>query len=1085
MSGVDGFSAKDSARRLGLVQDVLDVHCKQVKDPALLVIPGLDGKYNVGSQRLIKYLFLGANGENLLEPTIKDEFEMLEDCVLCILPNKVKIFYGPKAESFVQKMTSLWSNIEEFRLLAGDFSGDAAEEERFKIQSMIEMIRNHKNVVLPSKNVQEENHEQWPLVQAFGLDEFHTGGFLSATHTIFHLAESLCALWSHIDSTLTTVSGESQHLLNHWNTSVRLISKQVRERGIVDFSPHVLFEPLMSFFEFGTIRPSQYSNRAGTCRQPAHAHISQDEHMFTVYGQDPSNGISCVRTYFVDSHDNDEHFKRIKIYGALATTYNQMFQEMCQAPKPGAFSYTNDPSRGRAMRRLKRAAFAKLGEILGELGEAVDESTFGVLFESFDLAGQVKVHEENSELPLKLLHYVEMSLNIGSDKLVIGDTFIENAGHPVVLTNEATMFLEWDTQRHPEQLDEVLTIEVLGRPLRGRRRTPCLMEFGREKFKAQPLELEGHVHFYEKGFVFEHGAFGSLMFNFDKDIERDVFVWHQTGATIASFEVQQKELGPVLSPFHCGQCTQVGLVVYEKSELGDALHHWRESLTTLKFENQNARIGEIYSPSNRIVISEETTSEGSDESSSEGKQNDTVTVFIVTGPPAGGKTSVGRAIAKQYNAPLIQNEPLLHGIHFEPARFRKKVVKAFEGGLVNAVVVVTPGDSTPEMMMSAFEGVNVDFSITAVVSVPQAFYDNKYTKLIPGLQSQCASSFVDTIVLTGVHRAGNRQVGEFQDRLCKWNQHAEIFRINSSCQPGNVPVTMESEFWSHQDQVVQRWDCANRRVDAHHHEHPTRTTLETGTVYSSKMLLKRNRLVLALQRLTDVTTAKDSYPEQVRPELMTVEDLENSSESGNKRVSGLRKAQQLAKKKVASGKEDEYDKIDIQGLELPQGQIISVFGHVTFESAPNQRFAVSASRGSVKIFEYSADESKEKMIAQKTLGLVFVGISMDQDKKRIEDFVTELQTPAPLPVEKLSLTNVTEKQKKAINKQLASTPLPSGFWFDGRNYMDHTGIPLEFHPQFEAKLQTWISSKNEEIREHNRNVSELAQRRRRAVLSSF
>jgi hypothetical protein len=60
---------------------------------ALLFIPGVDGRFNPGSINVIKYLFKGSVGKDLLDDTLSEGFELLEDIVVLIKESIVSILY--------------------------------------------------------------------------------------------------------------------------------------------------------------------------------------------------------------------------------------------------------------------------------------------------------------------------------------------------------------------------------------------------------------------------------------------------------------------------------------------------------------------------------------------------------------------------------------------------------------------------------------------------------------------------------------------------------------------------------------------------------------------------------------------------------------------------------------------------------------------------------------------------------------------------------------------------------------------------------------------------------------------------------
>jgi len=63
---------------------------------ALLFMAGPDGRYNKGSLNVIKYLFQGATGKYLLEGSLDEVYEPLEELVLLIQQTSVSVIWRYK-----------------------------------------------------------------------------------------------------------------------------------------------------------------------------------------------------------------------------------------------------------------------------------------------------------------------------------------------------------------------------------------------------------------------------------------------------------------------------------------------------------------------------------------------------------------------------------------------------------------------------------------------------------------------------------------------------------------------------------------------------------------------------------------------------------------------------------------------------------------------------------------------------------------------------------------------------------------------------------------------------------------------------
>ena len=88
-------------------------------DPvALLIIPGIDGRNNKESMTLLKYLFGGAVGRELLDNSVIDD--ALEEIVLLIQPTSVSVIYGRLAKEACGSILSTCPNLIEYMPLKED-----------------------------------------------------------------------------------------------------------------------------------------------------------------------------------------------------------------------------------------------------------------------------------------------------------------------------------------------------------------------------------------------------------------------------------------------------------------------------------------------------------------------------------------------------------------------------------------------------------------------------------------------------------------------------------------------------------------------------------------------------------------------------------------------------------------------------------------------------------------------------------------------------------------------------------------------------------------------------------------------------
>jgi hypothetical protein len=60
---------------------------------AILIVPGFDGRSNLGSQSVVKYIFQLAVGTDLQHGYIPEKAEALEDIILLIMHSRIAVFY--------------------------------------------------------------------------------------------------------------------------------------------------------------------------------------------------------------------------------------------------------------------------------------------------------------------------------------------------------------------------------------------------------------------------------------------------------------------------------------------------------------------------------------------------------------------------------------------------------------------------------------------------------------------------------------------------------------------------------------------------------------------------------------------------------------------------------------------------------------------------------------------------------------------------------------------------------------------------------------------------------------------------------
>jgi hypothetical protein len=537
-------AARRSAERLALVQRSLRGAARGAR-AALLAVPGPDGAGDPGSQRLAKYLWLDASGEELLEATLGgDGAALLEDCVLLVRAEGGASVYCPAAaHGRLAPLLRHWPAVRLFRGLAG---GDAEAAERAKVQSLCDMLAGVDTVALPTAGGAE--HERWPLVQAFALDEMAQGGFLSSVKRILHVGPELEQLFRHCDRAAERGGAAAERLAHHWGSALRLASGQLLRCGALSraeaedgdsaAAPSTslsAFDSLATLVEFGQLRELPLGAKDAARSGGAGASLDDATGLLLVRAEEPASTLRCSRSYFAppgmrrtdDAAGAVERDARtrealLQAYGRLGAALSTALA-LCErtldpaaAREMGATTCPlRDASRQRASRRLLRAAL----ESLRREGEPAPDGSLELRFESFDLAGR-RASEPQASLgggegddvaPCESLHFVELRLTVQAGlELWLGETVAVGADSRTLvnLTHAVPRFWAWPARAaDPAALAERRQGQLarLGPPLAGASRRPGALVLGGAAQGALQ-RVEGTVQVFERGLAFRADA---------------------------------------------------------------------------------------------------------------------------------------------------------------------------------------------------------------------------------------------------------------------------------------------------------------------------------------------------------------------------------------------------------------------------------------------------------------------------------------------------------------------------------------------------------------------------------------------------
>jgi hypothetical protein len=333
------FTGSDSAERVRRLQEFCtDADARPSANDAdavdaLLIVGGIDSFHSRISQALLKYLFLGGSGQELLgEQVLSQAHDRLEDVVVLLTRRRVSIFYSSESDAAIQilPMIAQWRHVTEYTI---HDAMDPDEQETRKVQAFKQMVASVKRVGIPygvdarGNDLQDPMvPEKWPLVQAFGLEDGANGsGFFTMQHTVVNVSVRLCEELARLDDfSAKRVVTQVQPMLTHHFDQFLLKLDHAESPSVRNSkSESEMGEDLVSLYEFGTTQheargltvanhrgsrvlfgtrtsqvatakssPTVFLHNAGTNKRTPATHM-------LVQSEDPFSGVRFTRTYFL------------------------------------------------------------------------------------------------------------------------------------------------------------------------------------------------------------------------------------------------------------------------------------------------------------------------------------------------------------------------------------------------------------------------------------------------------------------------------------------------------------------------------------------------------------------------------------------------------------------------------------------------------------------------------------------------------------------------------------------------------------------------------------------------------------------
>ena len=466
---------------------------------ALLCIPGPDSNYNEGSRRLFNYLLYEVSGDELEQLELGATEEEEEDTFLLITPTQLCVYCHPNFYNSLTSQLGRWhSSLSVWCDLSYSDREDTDHFEVFKIKSFIEMTGGIKHIGVPygsgssatagagEKGFSKMSVEQWPLIQAYALEEMGGCGFFTMTHLISDVSRDVEKVYSEVDPLSARYLHKGQRLFSkQWEHLIESISRR-EPRELGEISEMELVTGMKAYIQhakrleptpgrskgyvYALIGQNSQKLKYKPCPVASNSATIDSEEGAVRHGvaelSDPLLPLACARTlFFSQTHSplhpdpalssprapNPDHEYLVHLYQLLVTEVRNGMQSVVTAANLGD---------------VKESVFANIRTALNKESEDGDRE-IGIHIHA--LAYNVFKEERSMECEIdgKSVYYLKATLTdilspmnparkLGA--IVFGDSFlisklrVESCGSQLitetnnlvtVLTESIPVFLSW------------------------------------------------------------------------------------------------------------------------------------------------------------------------------------------------------------------------------------------------------------------------------------------------------------------------------------------------------------------------------------------------------------------------------------------------------------------------------------------------------------------------------------------------------------------------------------------------------------------------------------------------------------------
>ncbi|XP_039253808.2 dynein axonemal assembly factor 9-like [Styela clava] len=262
------FSTSLSCQRLRSVQNLLknNVNSKESVD-AILVVLGVDGRFNEGCRELANYLTFGffSNRQTELENSGLEE-EDTEDVIFFIRPDSVSLYCGSLLYNYILPYVTHWKNLQIYCRLqdAKNKIRDTDIEENYKVKSFISMLRKSDTIGISYSGSVTANDtngnceipvKKWPVMQSYASEDIGVGKDFSFDHKVINMRKFLLPVYNQCDPFVfeDTIFRSFGLFQRHWYEATNVIQNAMKCKMILQLKEEQVLEPLQCYFKHGQI----------------------------------------------------------------------------------------------------------------------------------------------------------------------------------------------------------------------------------------------------------------------------------------------------------------------------------------------------------------------------------------------------------------------------------------------------------------------------------------------------------------------------------------------------------------------------------------------------------------------------------------------------------------------------------------------------------------------------------------------------------------------------------------------------------------------------------------------------------------